>query len=201
MKIWKWITLVVMVMMLAGCATPGPQFIDIRYLGDAEPQMDKPIGLAAFFDRRKDVEPGYVGYRELMGDDRQTYYVFGKDLSKTLTHITESYLNKKGWAVAIMDPWEPSFEGIKKAEPGKKQILTAAINRFECRAKKTGVATKMTLDISMSFYLGQIDDRVRLKTIPITLSLERTELGFTPEKLEGFVSQSMTEVLEKALVF
>jgi len=38
-----------------------------------------------------------------------------------------------------------------------------------------------------------------LKTIPVSLTLERTEMTFTPEKLEHFVNQSMEEVIQKAL--
>lgn len=199
MKLKILVALSLLAAVLSGCSAPGQKFINIHYLGHPETIESQTIGLASFLDKRKDVEPGYVGYRSLMGDDRQTYYVFGKNLSKSLTHITKKYLEKKGMDVLIMEPWEPSIQGIEESGAETKQILTAAINRFECKAEKTGVATHMVLDIGLSFYLGQTG-KVRLKTIPISLTLERTEIGFTPEKLEQFVSQSMTEVLEKALV-
>ncbi|MCD4675748.1 MAG: hypothetical protein K8S18_07080, partial [Desulfobacula sp.] len=68
------------------------------------------------------------------------------------------------------------------------------------RAKKKGGTTDMILDIDLTLYLG-IADKNALKTIPISLTLERTELIFTREKLEQFVNQALEEVIQKAIVF
>jgi len=44
-------------------------------------------------------------------------------------------------------------------------------------------------------------EKKSLRTIPVALTLERTEITFTPQKLEQFVNQSLEEVIQKALVF
>ncbi len=58
----------------------------------------------------------------------------------------------------------------------------------------------MVLDIDLTIFLG-IADKNALKTIPVSLTIERTELTFSPEKLEQFVNQALKEVIQKALVF
>ncbi|MFH2058974.1 MAG: hypothetical protein ABIJ59_08735 [Pseudomonadota bacterium] len=194
------IILGVILFFFGGCATPGKQFIDIRYMADHEQTQTGMIGLAVFTDKRPQNGEGYVGYRTLMDNSRETYFVTGVSLSYSLTRVTGVYLEKNGFVIAPVEPWEKNVEEMKKASKGFKQVLSAEIIRFECRAKKKGVTTKMTLDIGLIFYLGMADDN-SLKRIPVSLKLERTEFGFSPEKLEKFVNQSMEEVIQKALVF
>ena len=194
---------VLVAVLLWGCATPGQKFIHMNYLGSDEAPKNQMIGLAQFIDMRPDADEkdqGYIGYRQLMGDERETYHVYGLNLLKALNHVTEKHLDRKGMDVQIIEAWEPSLEGVEKMKSQAGRILTATVNRFECRARKKAMTTQMTLDIDMIFYLGQTD-RISLKKIPVSLTLERTEIGFTAKKLEAFVSQSITEVLEKALVF
>lgn len=57
----------------------------------------------------------------------------------------------------------------------------------------------MTLDIDLTLYLG-IADKNTLKTIPVSLTLEKTEFTFTREKLEQFINQALEEVIQKALI-
>jgi len=66
--------------------------------------------------------------------------------------------------------------------------------------KKKGVYTHMVLEMSLTFYLGDISSK-RLSTIPASLTLERTELTFTPKKLEQFINQAFEEIVEKAFPF
>jgi hypothetical protein len=183
-----------------GCATPGQKFIDITYLADhGKPPHTGRIGIAVFQDKRIDMGEGYIGYRVLLDNSRETYFVKGLDLARTLTGIVKIYFEKNGFATSSVGPWELTPKGVKKASKGFKQIVTGTINKFECRAKKKGATTDMVLDIDLTFYLG-IADKNALKTIPVSLTLERTLVGFTREKLEKFVNQALEEVIQKALV-
>ena len=194
------IILGVILFLFGGCATPGKQFIDIRYMSDHEKTQTGMTGLAVFTDKRPENEEGYVGYRTLMDDSRETYFVKGESLSDALTRVTGVYLEKNGFEITSVEPWEKSVEGMKKVSIGLKQVLSADINRFECRANKKGMTTKMTLDIGLIFYLGMPDNN-SLKRIPVSLKLERTDIVFSEKKLEKFVNESMEEVIQKALVF
>ncbi len=53
-----------------------------------------------------------------------------------------------------------------------------------------------------SFSLSHIGiaDKNTLKTIPVSLTLEKTEFTFTREKLEQFINQALDEVIQKALI-
>lgn len=187
-----------MLIFFLGCATSGQKFIDITYLADHEKTQTGRIGIAPFQDRRTDMEKGYVGYRVLLDNSQETYLVKGLDLSDTLNKAFKTYFTKKGFVPIPIDTWELTPDGVVEASTGFDQILSATINQFECRARKKGPATDMTLDIDLTLYLG-IADKNALKTIPVSLTLERTELTFSPEKLELFISQALEEVIQKAL--
>ena len=183
-----------------GCATPGQKFIDITYLADHDKTQTGRIGIAPFQDKRTDMGQGYIGYRILLDNSQETYLIKGLNLANTLTGIIGIYFEKNGFITTPVDPWDLTPEGAIKASKGFKQIVTGTINRFECRAKKKGPATNMILDIDLTFYLGTADKKA-LKTIPVSFTLERTQLTFTQEKLEQFVSQALEEIIQKALPF
>lgn len=185
---------------LLGCATPGQKFIDITYLAHHEKTHEGLIGIAPFQDTRQDMGEGYIGYRILMDKSQETYLVKGLNLADTITKTIKIYFEKNGFKTRPVDPWDLTTDGVIKASRGFNQIVTGKINRFECRARKKGATTDMILDIDLTIYLG-IADKNALKTIPISLTLERTEFTFSTEKLERFVNQAMEEVIQKALAF
>ncbi len=195
-KIFIWIALI---LALEACATPGKKFITISRKPDLSTGSGtERIGIAPFQDRRHNMDKRYIGYRILLDNTRETYFIRGMDLSQALTDVLISYYADKGFSPVMTDAWELTPEGARKACTGFRQILTARINRFECRAYKKGPATDMTLDIDLTFFLG-LGDRHILKTIPVSLTLEKTLLNFTAEKLQQFIDNSMTEVIHKAL--
>jgi len=183
-----------------GCATPGQKFIDITYLADHEKTQTGKIGIATVKDNRGKTDKGYIGYRILLDKTREIYFVKSLDLGGTLTRALKIYYEKNGFEVTYIDPWDLTTGGVISASRGFEQIVAGAINGFECRAEKNGPATHMVFDIDLTLYLG-IADKKTLKTIPVSLTLERTELSFNEKKLEQFVNQALKEVIQKALVF
>lgn len=184
---------------LLGCATAGQKFITISYTADHEKTQTGVMGLAPFKDNRTDRNGGYVGYRLLMDRSQETYFVQGMNLADTLNKAVGDYFGQTGFEVTPMAPWELSPNGVKESIGGFEQIVAGRINTFECRAKKKGATTDMVLEIDLTLFIGKKSNGNELKTIPVSLTLERTEMTFTPEKLEHFVNQSMEEVIQKAL--
>lgn len=190
----------IIVILLGGCATAGQKFIEISYLTDHKKTQTGLIGITAFQDKRPDMGDGYIGYRILLDNSQETYLVKGLNLADTMTRIVGVYFEKNGFETTPVDRWKLTPNGALVASKGYKQIITGKINQFECRAEKKGATTDMVLNIDLTLYLG-ISDINALKTIPVSLTLERTELTFTPEKLEHFINQALAEVIQKALVF
>lgn len=183
---------------LLGCATPGQKFINIAYKADHEKTQAGAIGIAPFIDKRADRDGGYVGYRLLMDNSQETYFVQGMNLADSLKKSVGDYFEKNGFTTTSIDPWELSLNGVMDAGGEFKQVVAGQINKFECRAKK-GATTDMVLEIDLTLFIGKKSGNNEFKTIPVSLTLERTEMTFTPEKLEAFVNQSMEEVIQKAL--
>ena len=185
---------------LFGCASPGPKMVDLAYSGAPERTGSGTLGLARFEDLRKQGTRGGLGHRVLNDKSREVFLVQGLDLATTLTDQTQSYLEKKGFTVLPIPPWHPDMDGLREAEGDSDTILTARIHAFYMTARKKGAMTEMTLKINLSFYRGKKSEK-QLTTIPVALTLERTEVNFTREKVEAFFNQTLAEVLEKALVF
>jgi hypothetical protein len=182
-----------------GCATPGQKFININYLGEHEKIYTGKIGIAPFQDNRSGMGEGYLGYRVPLDKSQETYLVEGLNLADTLKRAIITYYEKNGFTTAEIDPWELTPKGVKASSSNFKQIMAGKINKFECRAKKKGGRTDMTLDIDLTLYLG-IADKNTIKTIPVSLTLEKTEFTFTREKLEQFINQALEEIIQKALI-
>lgn len=181
------------------CATPGQKFIDISYKAEHEKTKTGVIGLAPFKDKRMERNGGYIGYRLLIDNSQETYFVQGMNLADSLKKTVGDYYEKNGFSISSIPGFELSSTGVMNSGSEFHQIVTGQINKFECRAKKMGVTTHMTLEIDLILYTGKKSASNEFKTIPVTLTLERTEMTFTPEKLETFVNQSVEEVIQKAL--
>ena len=190
----------ILLSLISGCAAPGPKYIDLAYQKHHSPTQTGKIGISSFKDNRQNTEKGYVGRRILNDKSQETYRVRGQNLSATLTELTQVYLEKTGFTVTPIPSWPLSPKGITQAPEGFAHILAADINAFECRAQKKGTYTKMILEMNLTFYIGDTAPE-KLTTIPVSLTLERTEMTFTQDKLEQFINQAFEEILEKAFPF
>ena len=185
-------------MFLSGCAAPGPKYLNISY-STAHPVTDRQqsVGLSRFNDKRTGTTKGYVGYRQLPGDHREIFVVTGQDLSAAMTRVLRTFLEQRGFSVVLVPAFPATARGVSDMPEAFTHVFAADINQFACRAEKTGATTHMTLIIDLTFYLGSPDKR-SITTIPIALTLERTELVFTRKKLETFVNDAIEEMFAKA---
>lgn len=194
-----------------GCAVPGPKFIDLELLphhgaiqtGAIQTHDLKDnvkLDIIEFTDKRLGMEKGDLGRRILFDKSQETYLVRNMDLASTLTGLSRTYLENRDYLVTRVPALARTLSGMDKAPRGIAHVLWADINIFECRAQKKGATTDMVLEMDFTFYLGNIQKK-KLVTIPIALTLERTELTFTKKKLEKFINQAFTEILEKTLLF
>ena len=182
----------------SGCATPGPKYIDLTYTGTSKVSHSGSLGISRFSDKRPGQDRGSLGHRVLNDNSRQVFLVQGLDLAGTLTNLTQTHLEKKGLTVTTIPAWSTTLTGMAEADQGTTYLLTADINAFECKAQKKGAVTTMVLDIDLTLFLGKMDQK-KLTTIPVALTLERTDVNFTTKKLENFFNDALAEALEKAL--
>lgn len=190
--------LIFILIFLSGCAAPGPKYLNLSY-STAHPVTDREqaVGLSRFKDKRTGTTKGYVGYRELLGGHREIFAVTGQDLSAAMTRVLRTFLEQKGFSVVLVPAFPATARGVSDMPEAFTHVFAADINQFACQAEKKGAATHMTLIIDLTFYQGS-PDKGSITTIPITLTLERTELVFSRKKLETFVNDALEEMLAKA---
>lgn len=189
--------LCVVMTMLSGCAASGPKYIDLAYSGHPEPDGSGTVGISRFTDNRIGRSRGDIGHRVLNDKSKEVFLVQGLDLAGGLTDQTQAYLEKKGFRVAPAPAWSPTLKGLSAVETDRDRILTGSINRFYCSAVKKGALTRMTLTIDLTLYWGN-PDRKKLTTIPVALTLDRTDINFTRKKVEAFFNDGLADVLDKA---
>lgn len=190
----------VLLFFFSACTAAGQKYIVLTYSGDPAKTGTGKIGITEFYDSRTDVPQGYIGRRLLINNNQETYFVAGTDLGRSLADTVSQYIRKKGFEPVSAAPWELTPEGVSKAPKSLTRLVTGTISRFDVAAEKKGVLTEMVLTIDLTFYVG-IPGTPALKTVPVTYSLEKTELRFTKQKLEKFVNRAVKEIIQKAALF
>ncbi len=187
-------------LVILGCATSGPKYIDLAYTGQPESVSRGTLGISRFSDLRSEFTKGGIGHRVLNDKSKEVFLVQGLDLAGTLTDVTQVYLERKGFKVLPIPAWIPTLEGLSKTDTDKDYLVTGNINTFECRAVKKGAITEMTLKIDLTLFLAKPATKA-LTTIPVALTLERTDVNFTRKKVASFFNETLADVFEKALPF
>jgi len=182
----------------SSCAVPGPKYIDIAYTGNPVTVSRATLGIARFTDARTEQAKGGLGHRLLNDKSKEIYLVRGLDLASTLTDVTQSFLEQKGLKVKQAKAWTPTLKGLAQSGAKTDYLLTAQINTFECKAIKKGAVTEMHLEIDIRFFMASPPEQ-SLTTIPVNLTLTRTDINFTRAKLETFFNETLAEALAKAL--
>lgn len=191
-------TAVLQMILLSGCASPGPKYLTLSY-PTVHPVTDRQqaAGLSRFVDKRTGTTKGYVGYRQLLGGHREIFAVTGQDLSAAMTRVMRTFLEQKGFSVTLVPAFPATPVGVSDMPGQFTHVFAADINRFSSRADRKGATTHMTLIIDLTFYQGSPENR-SITAIPVTLTLERTELVFSRKKLETFINDAIEEILAKA---
>ena len=187
-------------LLISGCASSGPKYIDLAYTGHPGSGSTGTLGISRFADLRSGFTKGGLGHRVLNDKSKEVFLVQGLDLAGTLTDVTQVYLERKGFKVTPVPAWTPTLEGLSETGTGKDLLVTGNINAFECRAVKKGAITEMTLEIDLTLFLAAPAGK-KLTTIPVALTLERTDVNFTRKKVAAFFNETLAEVFEKALPF
>ncbi|MCG8616938.1 MAG: hypothetical protein MI802_12025 [Desulfobacterales bacterium] len=185
------------ILLLCGCASSGPKYIDLVYSGYPEAGSSGTMGISRFTDNRTDRARGTIGHRVLNDKSKEVFLVQGLDLAGRLTDQTQSYLEKKGFHITPVPAWTPTLDGLSAVETDKARLLTGRINKFYCNAAKKGALTEMTLTIDLTLYWAQPAEK-KLTTIPVALTLDRTDVNFTRKKVEAFFNDALADVFDKA---
>ncbi len=200
MTYFKYALLILATAFVFGCAAPGPKYINLAYTGTPEADTPSTLGISRFEDKRDGHSKGGIGHRTLNDKTKEVFLVPGLDLAGTLTDLTQTFIEKKGLTVKPVHHWTPTIEGLAAAQADTDYLLTARINAFHCTAQKKGALTEMTLEIDLTFFQGKPASK-SLTSIPVNLTLTRTDVNFTREKVETFFNDTLAEVLEKGLTF
>ena len=183
--------------LLAGCAASGPKYIDLNYSGQPDSGGSGTLGISRFTDSRTGRGRGDIGHRVLNDKSKEIFLVQGLDLAGRLTDLSQVYMEKKGFHVTPVPEWTPDLAGLATLETDLDRVLTGRINTFYCSAVKNGALTKMILTIDLTLFWARPDLK-ELTTIPVALTLERTDVNFTRKKVEAFFNDALSDVLHKA---
>jgi len=183
---------------VSGCTSGGPRYVDLYYTGEIGGLQSGKVGISAFSDLRSGAGAGYVGTRYLGKSGKETFIAYGGDLGQSVTGICKSYLQDSGFDCTSIPRWEHTPEGVRDAGGRFDFIVGGEIRTLECFAMKKIGFTSIILDIDLVLHVGD-PQRDELKTTPVKLKMERTEITFSEEKLQKFLNESLLEIIQNAL--
>jgi len=196
----RWFLLPVLFICFSACAKPGAYFVELKYLGDPSPRSAGRVrvGLQGIEDRRGVEVKDFLGSRAVGSGREELFLTRSTTVADAVTAAYRSFLEKKGFQVESVSGWDLTPEGMGKVKEGQTYLVGGSVEFLRCDAVKRLGRTDLTLEVRLSTAIGNPAEG-RVKTVPIAVKLERTELTFDPEKLEGFINETLTDAITTSL--
>ncbi len=182
---------------LTGCTVAGSKYVKVYYTGHVRGSVSENIAIASFMDKRGEVPRGFLGKRILNSGSEEVYLAKDNNLSGSVTRAFKTCLIKSGYIVENMDSFELDKGSIKNINKKFKHIVTGEILEFDFFANK-GFATTMVLDIKLVIHVGDVESG-SITTVPVSLNLKRKDIKFSIKRVENFINQSLSEVINRAV--
>lgn len=186
---------------IVGCAaTPGPYPVHLRYPAELIPMPPLPavsvsVGLQAF--ENISPEPSTLGRRQT-ASATEVYVSWPKPMAEAFTEAAENFLRFKAYTLRPISGWDYKPEELPKVGAGLDVVVSGQIRGLFFKAEKKFARTDMILDADVVFIIGDVK-KMQVTHRPVKIRLERTEIFFDREKLERFMNETLSDLLQTGL--
>lgn len=170
--------------------------INIRYQDAKQfPSLDQNIGLtiavAPFSDSRRGRQ--YIGHH--MSARKISSYFISEPfpLEKAIREFFFEALSNSGIKPIFVPSWDGKPEALKDLETDS--ILRINIRRFWIEAETVGRRTRVKTSVYFGIFLG-VKKENRVFTQNVYIGKEMIDDNFTPERLEHFINQTLSNVFD-----
>jgi hypothetical protein len=186
---------------IASCAAvPGPYPVHLRYPAELIPMPPLPavsmsVGLQAF--ENISPEQSTLGRRQT-ASTTEVYVSWPKPIAEAFTEAAENFLRLKAYTLRSVSGWDYKPEDLPRVGAGLDVVVTGQIRGFSFKAEKKFARTEMVLDADVVFIIGDVK-KMQVTTRPVKIRLERTEVFFDRDKLERFMNETLSDLLQTGL--
>jgi hypothetical protein len=199
-KIWHVLCVLLTTMLLAACASPITYPVRITYTGEQAPTAATPavVGLQLFQDARGMKDLYQIGSRAIGRGQQERYVSSPENVAVTVSDAAAALLQRKGLRVEQLKNWDLSPESMARLAGDRQYLLAGEIRTLRCAATRRFAHTNMQLDIELVLYIGRVTAGA-VDRRPIDIHVERIAPKFGPAELGQFLSESLSQLLEKGL--
>ncbi len=181
--------------MVAGCAHKGPLLIDFMYQtaqAPAEETARPAIAISPFKDDRGKTE-SIVGKRFSGLNDQVNDLVVQGTVSDKVTAALKNALKSRGLSARNIAGWDLTEAGIPAT--GAKLIISGEIKTLWVESMVSFANTKVTAKVNLRIVVADADEKKIIRTINLSSTIENQAVAYST----GLVQNTISEALSTAL--
>ena len=139
-----------------------------------------------------------IGYRQVGRGEWERYVSSPDDIARSVTRMAAELIQQKGGVIGVLDDWDYSPEQMLERAGAFDVLVGGEIQAMRCNADRRLMHTRMVLEADIVVYVGLVRERV-VHRRPVNIRSERVEAAFGPRELGRYLSDMLSDALERGL--
>jgi predicted small lipoprotein YifL len=194
----RWL-IAVMMLLLTGCAEKGPVLLgNIKYQAPEKTVAGSPktiVGVSPFKDLRG-AAASVLGKRTIRNYVENDLVVQGT-VADLVTAAFKDALRSRGFAVKDAPAWDMKTETI--AGDGFNVLIGGEIKALWVEVTSQPLNVQERAEVQLRVSAADTSDKTIFKTLNMNSKLERQDLAFSFETVEGMLSEALSSAIDQLL--
>jgi predicted small lipoprotein YifL len=194
----RWL-IAVMMLLLTGCAEKGPVLLgNIKYPAPEKTVAGSPktiVGVSPFKDLRG-AAASVLGKRTIRNYVENDLVVQGT-VADLVTAAFKDALRSRGFAVKDAPAWDMKTETI--AGDGFNVLIGGEIKALWVEVTSQPLNVQERAEVQLRVSAADTSDKTIFKTLNMNSKLERQDLAFSFETVEGMLSEALSSAIDQLL--
>lgn len=196
MKAYRWLWVIIFACFIMGCAKAGTHLVRVQYQSMKEfPSLQEKIGptlgLVPIKDERQDQL--YIGSHTHYRGSVSYFKSDPLPLDQAMTDSISQALSRFGVKTVPMTQWDGKPGSLSTM--ATDSVLMVELKRFWLEGRAGEFRTTMKTSAHLVIHLG-VKKEGKVFTRNIEVQKENTWPRLTPERVEGLVNQTLTEIFD-----
>ncbi|MBS3907094.1 MAG: hypothetical protein KGZ49_08665 [Syntrophaceae bacterium] len=196
MKSYRWLSIILILFFVFGCAKGGTYLVRIQY----QPVKEFPslsgkagptLGLVSFKDKRPDQL--YIGRHTPLEGPPSYFKSDPFPLNQAMMDSISKTLSRFGVKTIPISNWDEKPESLKNIEADS--VLMIEIKRFWTEGKAAAFRTNAKTSVHFVIHLG-VKKEGKVFTRNVEVEKEETLARLTPERVEAMVNQALANIFD-----
>jgi len=191
-------SMLLLVLILAGCAGKGPILLDVAYQAPAmkpAPDVKAAVAVSPFRDDRD--KPASVLGKRVISDGQKDEFVVQGTVAEIATTSLKKALVARGVTVTDAPAWDLTVDGLKGQ--GAPVLLGGEIKTLwldSQAASYLNLNTHASVVVQLKVVAGDTVEKRIIRTIEVSSKLEQ-DLFYSKEKLQAMLSEALSTAIDR----